>query len=109
MASNSDSIYYVLTHMNTHPEMVTAEPIKYTNVITLSIPDTVKVADADIYFPDQKLMVNRLSPDFVAKNGDLLDYFYRFTAQEIPNYHDVWVTTSHIVKKNAYMVELSYE
>ncbi|KIS02975.1 hypothetical protein [Paucilactobacillus wasatchensis] len=109
MASNSDSIYYVLTHMKAHPEIVATEPVEYTNVITLSIPDTIKIADADIYFPDQKLMVNRLTPDFVAKNGDLLDYFYDFTAQEIPNYHDVWVTTSHIVNKNAYMIELSYE
>ncbi|WP_461240431.1 hypothetical protein [Paucilactobacillus sp. N302-9] len=109
MASNSDSIYHVLTQMVAHPEKVVAEPLEYTNVITFSIPDTTKVGDPDIYFPDQKLMVNRLTPDFVAKNGDLLDYFYKFTKQEIPNYHDVWVTTSHILDKKSYLVELSYE
>ena len=109
MASNSDSIYYVLTHLQAHPEIFTAEDLRYGNVITLSFPDTFKVADADIYFPDQKLMVNRLSIDFVAKNGDLLDFFYNQTKQDIPNYHDVWVTTSHLVDKQRYLVELSFE
>ena len=109
MASNSDSIYYLLTHMQSQPELFTAEPLRYGNVITLSVPDTFKVADADIYFPDQKLMVNRLSVDFVAKNGELLDFFYDMTKQEMPNYHDVWVTTSHLVAKGRYLVELSFE
>jgi len=109
MASNSDSIYHVLTYMKQHPDVINQQPLEYTNVIRLNISDKIKVADADIYFPDQKLMVNRFTPDFVAKNGDLLDYFYEMTNQEIPNFHDVWVTTSHILDKNTYLLELSFE
>ena len=109
MASNSDSIFHVLTYMQQHPEVINRQPLEYTNVIRLNIPDSIKVADADIYFPRQKLMVNRFTPDFVAKNGDLLDYYYQMTHQEIPNFHDVWVTTSHIIDKNTYLLELSFE
>ncbi|WP_010622861.1 hypothetical protein ABTQ33_09210 [Paucilactobacillus suebicus] len=109
MASNSDSIYYVLTHMKSHPEMVQTEPLKYGNVLTLSISDSFKVADQDIYFPDQQLMVNRLTEGFVAKNGDLLDYFYEMTKREIPNFHDVWITTSHLMDRKAFLIELSFE
>jgi hypothetical protein len=56
-----------------------------------------------------KLMVNRLSNDFVAKNEDLLDDYFRLTNCRQPNYHNVWVTTAHLPTKHAYLLELSYE
>ena len=54
-------------------------------------------------------MVNRLSPDFVAKNRALLDDYYQLTAHGKPGYHAVWVTTSHLPQRGAYLLELSYE
>ncbi|MCH3922253.1 hypothetical protein [Limosilactobacillus sp.] len=109
MASNSDSIYYVLSKLKRHPELITMQWARYTNTITLEIDDRLKIADAGFYFPAMKLMVNRLSNDFVAKNEDLLDDYFRLTNCRQPNYHNVWVTTAHLPTKHAYLLELSYE
>ena len=89
MASNSDSIYYVLTKIKHHPELIVSEKVQYINTISVFIKDSLKIADAAFYFPDDRLMVNRLSNDFVAKNGDLLESFFVKTHQEKKNYHDV--------------------
>lgn len=67
MASNSDSIYYVLTKIKHHPELIVGEKTQYINTISFYIKDSLKIADASFYFPDNQLMVNRLSNDFVAK------------------------------------------
>lgn len=109
MASNSDSIYYVLTKIKHHPDLVVGEKARYTNVVSILINDTLKIADAYFYFPEQRLMVNRLSNDFVAKNGDLLDEYFQMTNEAKANYHDVWVTTSHVAPKHVYLLELSFE
>jgi hypothetical protein len=107
MASNSDSLYNVLTKLQHHPELVITSVVQYQNTVTLFFKDSVPVADASHYFPNGHLIVNRLSADFVAKNGALLDDYYLMTAQGHPGYHDVWVTTSHLVSNQAYMLELS--
>ncbi|KRM36450.1 MULTISPECIES: hypothetical protein [Limosilactobacillus] len=109
MASNSDSIYYVLTKIKRHPELIMMQQPRYTNTIMMAINDSLKIADAGYYFPNLSLMVNRLSNDFVAKNEDLLDDYFAKTNSEQPIYHDVWVTTSHLPAKGAYLLELSYE
>ena len=109
MASNSDSIYYVLTKIKRHPELIMMQKARYTNKIMIAIDDQLKIADANFYFPDLSLMVNRLSNDFVAKNEDLLDDYFAMTNSDQPIYHDVWVTTSHLPAKRAYLLELSYE
>lgn len=110
MASNSDSIYYVLTKIKHHPDLVVGEKARYTNVVSILINDTLKIADSYFYFPEQRLMVNRLSNDFVAKNGDLLDGYFRMTNEAKDHYYrDVWVTTSHITPKHVYLLELSFE
>lgn len=109
MASNSDSIYYVLTKIKHHPELVVSETARYTNTISVFIKDSLKIADASFYFPDDRLMVNRLSNDFVAKNGDLLESFFEKTHQGEKNYHDVWATTAHVRKMHVYLLELSFE
>ena len=109
MASNSDSIYYVLTKIKHHPELIVSEKVQYTNTISVFIKDSLKIADAAFYFPDDRLMVNRLSNDFVAKNGDLLESFFVKTHQEKKNYHDVWATTDHVKKMRIYLLELSFE
>lgn len=109
MASSSDSIYNVLYQIKRHPEMARISEQDCTNVIGLSVPDATKVADSEFYFPDNKLMVNCLSGDFVAQHGDLLDYFYEQTQRTIPDYHNVWVTSSHLTNHNRYFLELSFE
>lgn len=71
MASNSDSIYYVLTKLKHHPELIKSIRPRYTNTVLILFDDSLKIADASFYFPVDRFMVNRLSNDFVAKNGDL--------------------------------------
>lgn len=109
MASNSDSLYYVLTKLKHHPELIVQETARYTNTVMILFDDSLKIADASFYFPDNRLMVNRLSGDFVAKNGELLEDYFEMTRGAKANYHDVWATTSHIPDKKIYMLELSYE
>lgn len=109
MASNSDSIYYVLTKLKHHPELIRAKSARYTNTLMIQFTDELKIADSNFYFPVMRLMVNRLSNDFVAKNGDLLDYYFQQTLGGAKSYHDAWVTTSHLPKKHLYMLELSFE
>lgn len=109
MASNSDSIYYVLTKLKHHPELVKQVAARYTNTVMILFDDSLKIADASFYFPVNRLMVNRLSGDFVAKNGDLLEDYFAMTRGAKANYHDVWATTSHIPENKVYLLELSYE
>ncbi|WP_409022292.1 hypothetical protein ACE83Q_01050 [Dellaglioa sp. P0083] len=109
MASNSDSIFFVLSYVRRHPEDVFFSRLTYTNSITLIIPGSVKVADSDIYFLPDKLTVNRLTDDFVSKHGDLLDYFNDKLDHSIPDYMDVWVTTVYLTHHDKYLIELSFE
>ena len=109
MASNSDSIYYVLSKLKKHPELIISQHPQYSNAIVITFSDQMKVADSEFYFPKNKLLVNRLAPSFVAKNGALLDYFFQLTGQSNPGYHDVWITTSHVTKAQQYLIDLSYE
>lgn len=109
MASNSDALYYVLSKIYHHPELVKGTVPQYTNSVMITISDSLKVSDSHYYFPDNHLMVNRLSRDFVAKHGELLTYYYDMTEQTIPGFHDVWITTSHVTDQDAYLIELSYE
>ena len=77
LASNSDSIFSILSYLKRHPEKIFALRSRYDNVIQIFFKDVIKVADANIYFPDNKLMVNCLTDDFLAQNGDLLDSFWQ--------------------------------
>ena len=98
MASNSDSIYYVLTKLKNHPELIRNIKARYTNTIMILFDDSLKIADASFYFP-----VDRF------KNGELLDKYFAMTNGTKTNYHDVWVTTCHIPEKKVYLLELSFE
>ncbi|MFB9770241.1 hypothetical protein [Lactiplantibacillus modestisalitolerans] len=109
VASNSDSIYNVMFYIAHHPAEIAFTTPEYTNVVRMVIPDSVKVANPEIYFPDNKLLVNRFQDDFVAKNGQLLDFFFDYTEKKVPNYHEVWVTTAHLPQQRAYFLELSFE
>ena len=91
MASNSDSIYYVLTKLKNHPELIRNIKARYTNTIMILFDDSLKIADASFYFPVDRFMVNRLSTDFVAKNGELLDKYFAMPNGTKTNSPDVWV------------------
>ncbi len=109
MASNSDSLFFILSYIKRHPaDLVKAIPA-YDNVIRLFISDKVKVSDAEIYFPDNSLMVNRLKLDFISQHGKLLDDFFQMTGRQLRGYHEVWASTAHLTDRNVYLVELSYE
>ncbi|WP_283620787.1 hypothetical protein [Limosilactobacillus avium] len=109
MASNSDSIYYVLTKLKHHPELIKLCEPRYTNTVFILFSDKLKIADSGFYFPDMRLMVNRLANEFVAKNGDLLDYYFQKIGGSAKSYHDAWITTSHLPEKHVYLLELSFE
>ncbi|WP_125581378.1 hypothetical protein [Levilactobacillus cerevisiae] len=109
MASNSDSIYNVLTFIHRHQDKVRFISQRNSNVIAIGVPDTVPVANPELYFPVGHLLVNRMDDDFLAMNGDLLNDFFERTQSSKLDYREVWITTSHIPAEQAYLVELSFE
>lgn len=109
MASSSDSIYNVLTYVKRHPDRVVFKPQEYANSVTIGIPDQVKVANEDIYFPSDRLSVNLMTDTFVGEYGDLLDYFYDMTNEVKPDYRDVWITTSHLKQQALFLLDVSFE
>ena len=54
-------------------------------------------------------MVNCLTDDFLAQNGDLLDSFWQLAGHDYIDHHEIWATTSHLTEKNMYLLELSFE
>lgn len=72
MASNSDSLYNVLTKLQHHPELVMTSTAQYQNTVSLLFKDSVSVADAAYYFPEGHLMVNRLSLTLSLKTAPYL-------------------------------------
>ncbi|TLQ05330.1 hypothetical protein FEZ51_01355 [Pediococcus stilesii] len=109
MATNSDSLYNVLYRIDRKPEMATINHIGYNNVVNMTFPDTTLVSEPNIYFPDNSLLVDRFSDDFVAKNSDILDRFQQKTREKDHGLESVWVTTAHILDKHEYMIELTFE
>lgn len=109
MASNSDSIYNVLTYIKRHPDRVIFKKPEYQNVVTMGVKDTVPVANPEIYFPDNHLSVNLMSDAFVGEYSELLDFFFEMTSQSKPDYQEVWITTSHLVEQQLFLVEISFE
>jgi len=67
------------------------------------------VANADIYFPENNLLVNRMGDDFLAKNGDLLETFFERTNSSKLDYQQVWITTGYVTSEHTYLVEMSFE
>lgn len=109
VASNSDSIYNVLTYIHRHTQRVRFIQQRNSNLVTVSVPDNVPVANVDLYFPVGHLVVNRMSDDFLAMHGDLLNDFFERTHSSKPDYRDVWITTGHVPAEHAYLVEMSFE
>lgn len=109
MASNSDTIYHVLSYIKAHPNKVMINPDRYDNVVEMYLDDDVKLGNPEIYFPDQNLEVNRMASEFISMNNELLDYFHDKTAVKDTSYHELWITTSHLANKGKYLVDLSFE
>ena len=109
MASNSDSIFNLLTHLKRHPQEASFLPADENNIVRIKVSPKTKISDAEIYFPTNHLMVNRLTDDFVAKHGELLNYYQSFTKMTKPHYRDVWATTTFVKQANYYYLELSFE
>lgn len=109
MASNSDSIFNLLSFLKRHPDHYTELETSYNNVLRLAIPDSVQVSDQEIYFPDNKLMVNRMQTNFIAQHGELLNHYQTKTKQPDSYFKEVWITTTHITHAKSYLLEISYE
>ncbi|WP_057829027.1 hypothetical protein [Liquorilactobacillus cacaonum] len=109
MASNSDSIFNLLSYLKRHQANCQILNNPYNNVVRLSIPNETPIADTNIYFPANQLMVNRLTDDFVAQHGNLLDFYLDLGQINNPYFIEVWVTTTYVTKIQRYFLELSFE
>ncbi|GEP19673.1 hypothetical protein [Pediococcus argentinicus] len=109
MATNSDALYNVLWQVDRKPNLATFSSNGYSNVVSILIPDTVKVSNPEFYFPSDSLLVDRLADEFVAKNGDLLERIKQKNKKIDHGLESVWITTTHITRKHQYMLELTYE
>ncbi|MDN2452425.1 hypothetical protein [Lactobacillus sp. UCMA15818] len=109
MASNSDSIFNLLSYLKRHKSNYQLLQNPYNNVIRLAISNKTPISDTDIYFPTNQLMVNRLADDFLAQHGELLDYYLDFEQINNPHFVEVWVTTAYIKDIQKYFLELSFE
>ncbi|KRL97391.1 hypothetical protein [Liquorilactobacillus satsumensis] len=109
VASNSDSIFHLLSFLKRHPDKFRILKTGYNNVVRLSVSADAPVADADLYFPQDRLMVNRLSDDFVAQHGALLDFYMQKMQLPKKGFLETWVTTAYLSQKDRYFIELSFE
>ncbi len=109
MTSNSDTIYQVLLYIRRHPDKITIQQNELDNAIIIFIDDNVKLGNMELYFPNEKLDVNRMSDDFLTQNYEIIDYFHNKTIDKDLPFHELWVTTSHIASKKKYMIDLSFE
>lgn len=109
MASNSDSIFNLLSYLKRHEANYQLIKNPYNNIIRLAISNETPISDTDIYFPSNQLMVNRLSDDFLAQHGELLDYYLDLGQINNPHFLEVWVTTTYIKDVKKYLLELSFE
>ncbi|AEV94937.1 hypothetical protein [Pediococcus claussenii] len=109
MSTNSDSLYNILDRIRRDPSLATIQRIGYNNVISIVFSDKISVSEPEFYFPNNSLLVDRFSDDFVNKNSSLLEFFQAKT--KVPNrgLRQVWITTSHIVTAKQYMIELTFE
>lgn len=109
MSSNSDSIFNVLSKIKRNPKIVININNRYDNAVQIFIQDNINVSDREIYFPNNKLMVNRLAQDFVDQHSNLLEYCWSLSGNDSIGYRDVWVTTAHLTKRSAFFIEISFE
>ncbi|WP_034988007.1 hypothetical protein [Liquorilactobacillus sucicola] len=109
MASNSDSIFNLLSFLKRHPDHYKQLSTSYSNTIRLIIPDSVKVSDQEIYFPDNRLMVNKMQDAFIAQHGELLDHYQAKTKGPVSYFKNIWITTTHITRAKSYLLEISFE
>ncbi|KRL59423.1 hypothetical protein [Latilactobacillus fuchuensis] len=100
----------ILTYIQDHPDQVTVEPFQYANVIRFGINDQTDLPEVEKLFPEMRLHVNRIDPDYVQSHYDLLDSFYRQTEEKQKDgFEDVWITTSHLSDRQLFLVDLSFE
>lgn len=100
----------ILTYIQEHPDEVVLEPFQYANVIRFGISDQVDLPDAEKLFPDMRLHVNRIDPEYVKEHHNLLTTFYQQTEEKQKDgFQDVWITTAHLSDRQLYLVDLSFE
>lgn len=100
----------ILSYIHDHPEKITVEPFQYANVIRFGIDDQTVFPDAEKLFPDMRLHVNRIDPDYVQKHYALLNAFYQQTEEKQKDgFEDVWITTAHLSDRQIFLVDLSFE
>ncbi|UDM31773.1 hypothetical protein [Lentilactobacillus laojiaonis] len=109
MPSNSDTLYHALYYIKNHPSKIAFSQQKYNNALEMFIDDSVPMGNVELYFPDQKLAVNKMSSEFITMHNDLLDYYYNMTNQTDANFSDVWITSSHLVNQHKYLIDISFE
>lgn len=104
-----EPIYNVVNSIDQNSDQIIKIKTPYQNVIQFFIPDSTSVKHAKLYFPSNKLMVNRLPQDFVNDHYKILSNFWQLIDHQAPAFKNVWATTAHLKSKHAFLVELSYE
>lgn len=104
-----DSIFQVLNRIQHDPKIVIKSKSPYQNVIQLFIADDTEIEHADVFFPANKLMVNRLPDDFIKNHRALFKTYWEKAGKPLPNFAEIWATTAHLKRSNTYLIELSFE
>ena len=80
-----DSIFQVLNRIQHDPKIVIKSKSPYQNVIQLFIADDTEIEHADVFFPANKLMVNRLPDDFIKNHRALFKTYWEKAGKPAKN------------------------
>lgn len=99
----------ILKHLEVHPDQIVLVKAKYDNVIQFFFNDLPLTDDLSPYFPSDKLVAERLAPDFVTKHAELLRSLWYKVHRDIPPYKEVWLTSAYLTEQQLFLLELSFE
>ncbi|WP_261807161.1 hypothetical protein [Lapidilactobacillus luobeiensis] len=109
MMTEKEIVKAIINFILTNPGVV-REPRVYINQITFAFADSLPVPGDATFFPEMRLHVFRLTPEFVRENQDLLQQLFVQTEEgRSASYDQVWFTSSHLTDRRLNLVEFSFE
>ncbi len=101
----------LLQFIHDNPELVITEPTEYANQLTFAFSKDFYPSELNpVLFPTMRLHVERLTPDFVEENKDLLHTLNEMLGKQPgTGFNEVWITTSNVADRNLLLVQLSFE
>lgn len=108
--AHSDTIKKLIQFILNAPEIV-REPRLYSNQVTYAFSDKLPVPGEHQIFPEMRLHVERLTPEFVDDHRVVIDQLFKQTRDTSDNqsFNDVWLTASHLTDRGLFLVEFSFE